>query len=70
MANAATSTATLLAAAVPAVAPPMESSHPKLPKFWDEEPRAWFSVFRGSFEGRHSTELLICLLYTSDAADE
>ena len=57
VANAATSVAAVPAASVPAVTPPVESGHPKLPKFWDEEPEAWFSVFRGSFEGRPVPEL-------------
>ena len=50
----------MLAAAVAANAPP--SANPdttKLPKFWEEEPEAWFSVFRGHFIGRNATELIM-----------
>ena len=44
----------MLAAAVSAAtATPSNSDHgPKLPKFWEEEPEAWFSVFKGHFRGR------------------
>ena len=52
----------LLAAAVATAtgaAPPADVNHRKLPKFWDEEPEAWFSVFRGSFDGRLPDELVM-----------
>ena len=44
----------MLAAAVAAATSSSNSTSdgPKLPKFWDEEPAAWFSVFRGHFAGR------------------
>ena len=44
-----------VAVAAPAVAaaPPP----PKLPKFWEQEPAAWFSVFRDHFEGKQATQL-------------
>ena len=50
----------MLAAAVAgAVAAPVAASDHgnKLPKFWEEEPEAWFSVFRGHFAGRQVPEL-------------
>ena len=40
----------MLAAAVAASSPPDSN---KLPKFWEEEPAAWFSVFRGHFAGKN-----------------
>ena len=30
---------------------------PKLPKFWEQEPVAWFSVFRDHFEGKQSLQV-------------
>ena len=39
----------MLAAAVSAATatpPPSADPSPKLPKFWEEEPEAWFSVFK------------------------
>ena len=45
----------ILAAAVAASQPAAASSSDhsnKLPKFWEEDPEAWFSVFRSHFEGR------------------
>ena len=44
----------MLAAAVAAATstPTTSDGGPKLPKFWEEEPEAWFSVFRGHFAGR------------------
>ena len=43
----------MLAAAVSAATATSPSDHgSKLPKFWEEEPEAWFSVFRGHFAGR------------------
>ena len=44
----------MLAAAVAAATstPSLASDGPKLPKFWDEQPAAWFSVFNGHFAGR------------------
>ena len=43
----------MLAAAVAASAgTPSSSDNNKLPKFWEEEPEAWFSVFHGHFDGR------------------
>ena len=44
----------MLAAAVAAATstPHQASDGPKWPNFWDEEPAAWFSVFRGHFAGR------------------
>ena len=32
---------------------------PKCPKFWDQEPAAWFMVFRGHYEGRNLSQLAL-----------
>ena len=51
----------LLAAAVATAtgATSTDVSHRKLPKFWDEEPEAWFSVFRGSFGDHFPAKLVM-----------
>ena len=51
----------LLANAVAAHAPPVPAPAPtpapKCPKFWEQEPVAWFMVFRGHYEGRSLDQL-------------
>ena len=32
---------------------------PKCPKFWEDEPKAWFLVFRGHYEGRNLSQLAL-----------
>ena len=44
------------AASVPAAVSAPDPT-PKLPKFWESEPAAWFSVFRQHFEGKQLTQL-------------
>ena len=46
----------LLANAVTSNAP---APAPKCPKFWEEEPKAWFLVFRGHYEGRNFSQLAL-----------
>ena len=35
------------------------ASSPKCPKFWEQEPSAWFMVFRGHYEGKNLTQLAL-----------
>ena len=51
--------ANAVAANTPAVPAPAPIPAPKCPKFWEQEPAAWFMVFRGHYEGRNLDQLAL-----------